>query len=244
MHILSKIKDYYDWYSSVMGIDTSVTFDRRKCTPIDPDNIMCPHREYFANIPLRGDKVKTELGQYWRSQSVLYRCAMDEREAKTFKELVKKHAEAKKRREGTIYHMILEIGDTHYFFEIERYLDDNDNGKVHKDAFLVAKKEHIEKRYGGDEPIVIIPISRPIYGRILDDIWRPEPHYEQFMIVNPILANTFIPSFIPPEEIWTKIYNFLSSLKDKPFVDSRTNNEHIESAGFDTKDSFRPKKKN
>ena len=58
-------------------------------------------------------------------------------------------------------------------------------------------------------------------------------------VENPILADTFIPKMIPPTDIWQALYEYLSSLRDKPFTDTRTDTQKLESAGFDRKTSFR-----
>ena len=58
-------------------------------------------------------------------------------------------------------------------------------------------------------------------------------------VENPILAGTFIPGVIPPTDIWNALYEYLSSLRDKPFTDSRSDVQKLESAGFDKKTSFR-----
>jgi len=58
-------------------------------------------------------------------------------------------------------------------------------------------------------------------------------------VENPILSGTFIPKVIPPSEIWSALYEYLSSLNDKPIIDSRSDIQKLESAGFDRKTSFR-----
>ena len=59
---------------------------------------------------------------------------------------------------------------------------------------------------------------------------------------NPILRDTYITKVIPPETVWKYVYEYLSSLRDKPIVDTRTDLEHLESHGFDKKKSFRHRK--
>ena len=56
---------------------------------------------------------------------------------------------------------------------------------------------------------------------------------------NPILTGTFITKIVPPSNIWQALYEYLSSLKNKPFTDTRTDVQKLESAGFDKKTSFR-----
>lgn len=59
-------------------------------------------------------------------------------------------------------------------------------------------------------------------------------------ISNPLLNNfEFIKKYISPEDAWQKIYDFISSRNEKPIIDNRSDVEHLESAGFDKKTSFR-----
>jgi len=55
---------------------------------------------------------------------------------------------------------------------------------------------------------------------------------------NPILQS--IPLMIvPAESMFEEIHEFLLSLNDKPIVDSRTDSQKLEAAGFDKRTSFR-----
>lgn len=59
-------------------------------------------------------------------------------------------------------------------------------------------------------------------------------------ISNPLLGQfDFIKKYIPPEEAWQKIYDCISKMNDKEIIDNRSDIEHLESAGFDRKTSFR-----
>lgn len=136
--------------------------------------------------------------------------------------------------EGDIYHFILEVGNTHYRFEIERWLDDKKPECLHVETTLLDTIKDVQQRYS-TAPICIIT-CRAQYWR-----WHHEERWEDTKgrIENPILANTFIPKLIPPTEIWQTIYDYLSSIKDKPISDLRTDEQKLESAGFDKKTSFR-----
>lgn len=50
-------------------------------------------------------------------------------------------------------------------------------------------------------------------------------------------------SIIPAEEMWLRIYTFISKTKDINIENDQTNIEKVESHGFDKKRSFRPKMK-
>ena len=50
---------------------------------------------------------------------------------------------------------------------------------------------------------------------------------------------TSFAKYLDPVTVYNQIYNFLLSKKDKKIVDSRTDVQKLESAGFDRKTSFR-----
>lgn len=246
MLILNKgVKDYYDWYCSVLGVDTSVTYDRRKFYILSADNYTLPYilRNIFSPVPQFDDKPKQAIKNFYNSESIVYRQEHGSKTKSSSLRDIKTHSVKDEYKEGKIYHIILEAGNTHYCFEVERYLDDKDPKLCHIDATLLNTINNVSRRYGGECPLSIIPLSGDSTYHLMHTNWGYTSSALRWVYNNPILANTFIPSFVPAEEIWRKIYDYLSSLKDKPFIDSRTNNEHIESAGFDKKDSFRPKKK-
>ena len=58
-------------------------------------------------------------------------------------------------------------------------------------------------------------------------------------ITNPILSGTPIPAFIKAEEIYILLSTYISSLNDIEIVDTRSDIQKAESAGFDRKTSFR-----
>ena len=53
------------------------------------------------------------------------------------------------------------------------------------------------------------------------------------------MDGTWIPSFIPAEEVWNNITDYLLSIKEPEIIDNRTDVQHLESQGFDKKSSFR-----
>ena len=72
-----------------------------------------------------------------------------------------------------------------------------------------------------------------------DERWQEIKSSLTHRVENPILTGTIIPKIIPPTEIWQSIYEYLSLLRDKPFIDTRSDVQKLESAGFDRKTSFR-----
>ena len=224
MRIIDNKKDYYDYLSGVFGIDNLIVYDRRGSVPINLDCISLNGAEYFFSqriLPL--DKPITGK-RHWELKSIVKR-----RIAET-----DKHRYSMSWTEGDIYHFILEVGNTHYRFEIERWIDNKTPERLHVETTLLDTIKNVPQRYS-NVPICIITCRAQYWW------WHHEIRWEDTKgrIENPILANTFIPKLIPPTEIWQALYDYLSSLKDKPITDSRTDIQKLESAGFDKKTSFR-----
>ena len=225
MRIIDNKKDYYDYLSGIYGIDNLIVYDRRGSVPISPDCVWLKGAEYYFSqriLPL--DKPITGK-QRWELKSIAKR---------RLAEQTKKSSYSKPWPEGDIYHFILEVGYTHYRFEIERWIDEKNPEFLHVETTLLDTIKDIKQRYS-TAPICIIT-CRAQYGW-----WHHEERWEDTKgrIENPILVNTFIPRLIPPEDIWQALYNYLSSLRDKPITDLRTDEQKLESAGFDKKTSFR-----
>ena len=134
--------------------------------------------------------------------------------------------------EGVISYFVIEIGYYQYLFRTERYLDDN--SEVQIDVQLCHKIELKEKK--SKAPISIIPVE--YFG-----FFRETPEIKEYLIKqeaqNPILCDTWVTSYIPPEEIYNNVYNYLISIREPNIVDKRTDIEKLESKGFDKKISFR-----
>lgn len=65
-------------------------------------------------------------------------------------------------------------------------------------------------------------------------------YHGEIKISNPILGQfDFIKKYIPAEEVWQKLYDYISKRNEKEIVDQRNDIEKLESAGFDKKTSFR-----
>ena len=127
------------------------------------------------------------------------------------------------------YCFVLEVGYKQYIFEVTRYLKKDDT--LYFEPKLLAILDD-RKKYT-DAVISFIPL------RYHYDYRNTISFRKEEVINNPIIGDTYIPAFINAETIWNDIYNYLISIKEKPFVDSRTNNQKIESFGFDVKTSFR-----
>lgn len=223
MRIITKrgIKDYYDYLQGVQGIDPLVVYDRRECTVIDPSktygedypSLFC---DWFGTTINTDDKPKKKIGN-WSSKSI----KVDKRDMPRFVE------------EGAIMHFVLQVGYILYLFEVERYLV---GGELHIDHYLINSHRAEKKELFSESPMSIVPCG--------GSTWYPNKYIitrKDYRIDNPILLKSWIPKHITPEETWNNLYEYISSLRDKDIVDTRTNDMHIESNGFDKKESFRGK---
>lgn len=218
-------KDYYDYLQGCNGIDELIVYDRRNAFPINVNKICYNNpniNNWFKKIKILGDEKKKEIKAFQSRKVSKY----------------DKGYCRDKIVEGRVFHFILEIGYNHYKFEIERYLDDNDEERVHLDFSFIGHNRIEKKNKLSKAPIALIPCKVGLfYPRIR---WKIN---ENEIIENPILYSTYIPKIIDATDVWNNVYEYLSSLKDKDIVDTRTNDMHIESNGFDKKISFRHRKK-
>jgi hypothetical protein len=128
--------------------------------------------------------------------------------------------------------IVIEVGYMHYLFSIERYLDDN--GKVILNPRLIDKV-NINKEIS-NAPLAAIPV---MYTRMRNEAPKIKRYDIDKKVENPIFSGTWVPSFIPPEEMYNEIYNYLISVREPEIVDNRNDVQKLESKGFDKKTSFR-----
>jgi hypothetical protein len=224
MKIIDNKKDYYDYLQGILGMDEKVTYDRRGSTVIGPSEFYdfdfpSGYDLYFSKKPFKCDEQK-KLIRHWESS--------------TYEERTKrfggKWKYSDKIEEGSIYHLLLEVGYHQFIFEIERYLDKD--GKLVIDTRLVDERTVEKDKKETTAPLLIAPLHFK-YCDVKDKVNG---------IDNPILSKTWIPGYIPAQDMWNMLYEYISSLNDKEFTDTRTNEQHIESHGFDKKISFRKRK--
>lgn len=134
---------------------------------------------------------------------------------------------------------ILEVGYMQYWFSICRRV----NGENRFEPELMDKRR-VEKK-AGDAPIVLMPANTRWFDyRLWKKLDKAElvPDSDRNLYVNnPILSGTYIPGFIPAEEVWNELSSYLLSVREKPFEDKQTDVEKVVSHGFDKKTSFRGK---
>lgn len=207
MLILSGIKDYYDHCVAFYGLDNHVVYDRTKYVDVKD-------YEFFTK------KVR------WNEKFLESKTRWEKNEKGKYKKVTK--------MVGEFLYFILEVGDTHYIFEVERYKDEKNN--LFMNHKLIEVKENV-KKIVEDAVIALIPCN--YYFNFWEGVHKISNIHKQFIVINPILKDTFIPSYIESSDIYMKIYNWILSTKEKPIIDKRTDVQKLESQGFDKFSSFR-----
>ena len=207
-------KDYYDYLTGIYGMDEKIVFDRRKFTILSRLN-----HPLFTSELLEKDAPKKEKPSWqWKDKRI-------------------------PEYEGRKFECLLEVGLKWFFFEVERYLDTD--SRVHIDWKLAKEKEISKCQRVGTSPITFFTSYRSYgyYGWNIGLIENERYHKievnDKDSIPNPILSGTPIPSFIKAEEIYNLLSTYLSSLNDVEIIDTRSDIQKAESAGFDRKTSFR-----
>ena len=207
-------KDYYDYLTGIYGVDEKIVFDRRKFTILSRLN-----HPLFTSELLEKDAPKKERPLWqWEDKRI-------------------------PEYEGTKFKCLLEVGLKWFFFEVERYLDID--SRVHIDWKLIKEKEITKHQRVGTSPVTFFTsyCSRESYGWHIgltkDERYHKIEVTDDDVISNPILIGTPIPAFIKAEEIYNLLSTYLSSLKEVEIIDTRSDIQKAESAGFDRKTSFR-----
>ena len=207
-------KDYYDYLTGIYGVDEKVVFDRRKFTILSRLD-----HPLFSSELLEKDAPKKEKPSWqWKNKQIL-------------------------EYEGTKFKCLLEVGLKWFFFEVEQYLDTD--SRVHIDWKLVKEKEITKHQRVGTSPITFFTSyhSYGYYGWNIglteDERYHKIEVNDKDSISDPILSGTPIPTFIKADEIYDLLSTYLSSLNDVEIIDTRSDIQKAESAGFDRKTSFR-----
>lgn len=223
---------------SIYGIDESVVYDRRESNK-NSNIFSCYYTEHwFKKEKLYDDKPRENVRIYCSKSAVKWTLKKEAEEE--MKRMWKNGHGSKFSKtptytlEGEIFYFILEIGYYHYYFEVERYID---NDELILNYTLLQKKRIDMASRVNKAPMSLFPITRTYH-----DEFKITDSNINCSITNPILSNSWIPKVIEAKEIWENLYEYISSLRDKPFEDTRTNEQHIESHGFDKKISFRHRK--
>ena len=223
MKIIDNKKDYYDYLSGVYGIDPYVVYDRRGS--VGSDTIIEEHPLMFDKREQEEDKHPyARYGRYAKNVPFLER----------------------------VFDITVEAGEKHFYIKCKRYretetspvkltferFDPTEQLKRDYHLDLYGKSSFFMDRYNRELERYTKKQSKAplaIFYTDYSNYWSGG----RGMIENPILKGLPITGLIPPDEIWQGIYDYLLKMKEPVIVDSRTNDEHIESAGFDKKTSFR-----
>ena len=203
-------KDYYDYLTGIYGIDEDIVYDRRNGEVPRPRD--CRGEEYLLTHKLYSDKPKeVKLDYVYDEQGKFVRKTMPV---------------------GLILYFVIEVGFVQYLFALERYLDDN--GKVRLDPKLIKKERQLNKV--SEAPLSLIPV-------LYTGWWSEAPSIKEYKvkqeIQNPIFNNTWVTSFIPAEDMYNEIYDYLIAIREPNIEDNRNDVQKLESKGFDKKTSFR-----
>lgn len=252
MRLIDNKKDYYDYLAGILGIDGYITYDRRNSERLHNigrhNTIMSEEYPYFSRafcpykngiVPGRAyDKYLDYGTSDWDKPgktggfSDCYCC-------------------------NSCTVGIL-IGFKFYVVRVYRVLENENDETVKLVPKLLCVKDY--DRSTGDIKNITSPI---IIGEVSVPGWMPWHHEDDMSVYanakllihprndyystrrywdileNPIMADTWIPSVIPAEDVWNNVTDYLLAIKEKPIIDNRTDIEHAESHGFDKKTSFR-----
>ena len=109
MLILGKFKDYYDYLSGIYGIDKDIVYDRSDATVLGKEFSL--HEDFFTKRVLYNDSQK-KMKKRWIT---------NENGKDVFANVPT----------GQISAYVIEIGYTHYLFEIEIYLYESGNVNIY-----------------------------------------------------------------------------------------------------------------
>lgn len=249
MRLIDNKKDYYDYLAGIYGIDTYITYDRRNSTRLYNKTsqlyldaqypwwpaVFCPYKNGI--VPGTENTLAAYDHKKWD----------EPKGSLNYPGFYSVHT----------YMVGVLIGFKLYIIEVNRCLKDANDSTAKLDAKLLCVKDYDRREKNSKikdivDPILIGNISYGVqypwqYRNNIEDKFRNvkfnTPHFGTLenpdILVNPIMTGTWIPSVIPAEEIWNNVTDYLLAIKEKPIIDNRTDVEHLESAGFDKKTSFR-----
>lgn len=226
MKIIDNKKDYYDYLSGVNGIDPYVVYDRRGS--VSSTEIINSWGEVFNKNVIYSDNYSynRKYGKYAKDKTFI----------------------------DKDFQIVVEAGDKHFYIRCNRKRE-TETSPIELTYKLYDPIEELKKRYSS--PIWSKPggyshswLEREInryktkrskapLAIFFTDYQRYHEEGGHGEIDNPILKDLPITGLVPAEEVWQGIYDYLLKMKEPVVIDSRTNDEHIESAGFDKKTSFR-----
>jgi hypothetical protein len=150
---------------------------------------------------------------------------------------------------SSVLYFILEVGTIQYLFRVKMYYKRADKysfPEPYKGEFSLNNVFKDHKHYFKKE-ISLVPVktnrgywwSKQHENEVAKS-WGEIEVLKDRVVDNPIVADTSIPSFIDPKDIWIELTNFISSKYNDKTVDIvNTDIDKVVNHGFDKKSSFR-----
>lgn len=218
MRIISKIKEYYDYIVGQWGIDNDVIFDRRDYKYSSNTVFQKYNEDDIKHYSIRNYTYKNQILFVVEIGYVQYLFLNSKRGIEFIKKL-----------EST--YQIFDLQRKYYTGE--RLYEYYEN-KLWKDTVIHAlNNETATKLYLADSWCLMK------FSNNLADISIYDLAHNSILKEDGLLISKEIIPFIPAEEAYNNIYNFLISKKDKQYQDNMTDIEKLQSKGFDKITSFR-----
>jgi len=216
MYIIDKNKDYYDYISSIYGVDKKVTYDRRGSVIISNVNIIavsgCSLNSNFNGVEKDYFKKEPEYHIILEIGYIQYLIRL-------FNFILEKNI-------NFTYYDVIDCS-----MEILRIFKDNKHYYKYPVSIRGVNLKSHWKNW---------KIGRVYKYAVNDSFEESFQVNEQEPIDNPILSNTSVTSLVTAEEVWKDLQTYISSLNNDQIVNiPMTDVERAETHGFDKKTSFR-----
>lgn len=226
MNIISKYKEYYDYIQSFYGIDKDIILDRRKTW----------EGSYVTD------------GGSWFLRSKNHHCHYYVIEIGTNQYVIKVTYKTNENcnvndniyRPDNYMFILDKVELIHTFISEKQLIDIQINGKSDEwfySHYNRQRKEDITT----NSPTNVYGIDDDIFKFVKGDKIRLNDivYYSYRMNNDEYVKLDKVAGLIPAQEAYDAIYNFLINKKEPNVVDSRTDVQKLEGAGFDKKTSFR-----
>lgn len=228
MKIIDNNKDYYDFYEGVYGIDEKVVYDRRNSVGY---NDFLKDLSFRTPVKNPGKSFEAEINRI--SVRIGFNIYEFEKDKIPEEEVDVIGLEANL-WSGYITGKSWSMPD-------EVYVESKGGWVQNPRRITREELEGSQDKESQDIPAIEIKMwndyehSTPLTDNVVGYDWS---------VCNPILRDyPVVINYILPETVWQGVYEFITTMSEKKIVDNRTDLEHIESAGFDKKTSFRKDKK-
>lgn len=226
MNIISKYKEYYDYIQSFYGIDKDIVLDRRKTW--EGSYVTDGGSWFLTNKNHHSQYYAIEIGT---NQYVI---------KVTYKTNENCNINGNIYRPDNYMFILDKVELIHAFISEKQLIDIQINSK--SDGWVYShynrqRKEDITT----NSPTNVYKIDDDIFKFVKGDKIRfNDIVYHSYRMNNDEYVKLDkVAGLIPAQEAYDAIYNFLINKKEPNIVDSRTDVQKLEGAGFDKKTSFR-----